>query len=115
MFKTLFAPLIAAPLLIAAATPALAAAPVTEPTAIRIAYADLDLSSAAGRKALSQRIDRAAAKACAVPTDYRDLAALQHSMDCRTRAATAAQVQLAGLMEQRQAELAEAGAPAHGG
>ncbi|WCT74565.1 UrcA family protein [Sphingomonas naphthae] len=115
MFKTILVPLIAAPLFAAAAAPAFAATPVTEPTAVRVATADLDLASAAGKKTLAKRISSAVNAVCQAPTDYRDLTALQHSMDCKVRAETAAQVHLASILELRETQLAEAGSPAHGG
>lgn len=57
-------PLIA---LAAAAAPALAAPPVGQETVtVRVAYGDLDLTSAAGRAALEARIDARLRKACTV-------------------------------------------------
>jgi len=93
MFKT---PLVLAASLLASATflagaagPALAAPPAPE-TRI-VSYADLDLSSAAGRARLEQRVGAAVRAVCgrAAPTDLNGLAQVQACRDETLADATA--------------------------
>ena len=87
------------PILFAAATlaAAITASPVLAKPAtaeVRIvSYADLDLSSAAGRQRLSQRIDTAVRDVCGEAPSF-DLARRQQVRECR--AETRANVRLPG-------------------
>jgi len=76
--------------LVAAAGPA-AAAPVTAAIPTRVvSYADLDLSSTAGRAALNNRVDQAARAVCSVGNG--DLFAQAEEARCIRAAKAAAQV-----------------------
>lgn len=66
------AAVLAAPVITSAATQGFAG----EETSVRVNYADLDLSSTAGVKALYTRLKAASEEACG-PTNYRDAGTLQ--------------------------------------
>lgn len=78
-------------LALAAATPALA-----ETASIAVPYGDLDLTKDAGRKALDQRIARAATRLCGT-VGARDLVRIAAHKACvaEARASAAPQVELA--------------------
>ena len=95
MFKT---PLLLAASLLASATflagaagPALAAPPAAAAQTRVVSYADLDLSSAAGRARLDQRVGAAVRAVCgrAAPTDLNGLAQVQACRDETLADATA--------------------------
>jgi UrcA family protein len=71
----------------AAARAGSAAPPAT--AAIKVSYADLNLATDAGSRALYQRITAAAHKVCAV-SDIRDLDALAGDQSCERAAVTQA-------------------------
>ena len=79
-----------------AAASASAEAPVTivggQPS-VRVSYADLDLASAAGRKALEGRVQRAASRLC-VDNGVRDLERRMGGRDCIARAVASAAPQI---------------------
>ncbi|GGB32341.1 hypothetical protein GCM10011380_22200 [Sphingomonas metalli] len=77
-----------------ASAPAIAAGErETVRTAVR--YRDLDLSNAAGRATMQQRIDQAIRRACAARAS--DLAGLADSARCRSEMRRDAEVQLAAV------------------
>jgi UrcA family protein len=95
MFKT---PLVLAASLLASATflagaagPALAAPPAPAAQTRIVGYADLDLSSAAGRARLDRRVDAAVRAVCgrAAPIDLNGLAQVQACRDETLADATA--------------------------
>ena len=85
---------------------AVAAAPATA-AAVRVSYRDLDLATAAGSRALYERIVQAAHRVCAV-SDIRDLSALAQSERCERIAVSHAVRQ---VHEARVAALVAAAAP----
>jgi len=66
----------------------LCSAQADEAPSVHVSYADLNLSSAAGAKALYQRINVAANEVC--PKDSRDLALKQLHLSCMQEAVAAA-------------------------
>jgi len=76
-------------LLGAAAAPAAA----TEEASVAVTYADLDLTSPAGAKALEQRIDTAVDAVCEKPA-MRDLKAMVAWEECKAAARAGAHDQL---------------------
>lgn len=55
-------------------------------TSLMVRYADLNLTSAAGKKALERRIARAAISVCGGRPDYRDLSGSRAHNQCVARA-----------------------------
>lgn len=89
-------------LLAVAASSILLATPVTAQD-MRVEYADLDLSSKAGRKALDQRIDAAARKFCnydSIVTGSRVKSS--GATQCYREAKAEAKKQLATIIETKQ-------------
>ncbi|MFN4239244.1 MAG: UrcA family protein [Erythrobacter cryptus] len=93
MFARLLLPALGL-VLAAAAIPAPALA---ETASIAVPYGDLDLTRAAGRKALDQRLARAMRQVCGGAAPLRDLARMRAYRSClaETRRAATAQVELA--------------------
>jgi UrcA family protein len=65
------------------------------PTSVRVSYADLNLSSSAGRNMLEVRINAAASKACAGYDGDRDLALKAESARCYAAAVSGARTAIA--------------------
>ena len=61
--------------------------------AVRVSYADLNLATESGARALSERLTQAARKVCAAG-DIRDLVALAQSASCARAAVAAARAQV---------------------
>lgn len=95
MTKTIFALLLAA-----AATPALAEAPVVATSTVQTA--DLDLSSVQGQRALDHRLAQAVKEVCGTASDA-DVAGKNQVRRCRTDT-------LAGLASERDERIAAASA-----
>jgi UrcA family protein len=85
--------LMAAAMAAAMATPALAAGDAFEQGKVRVQTADLDLSTAAGQRALDQRIEVAVTRLCGIPVFFsrEEIADLDA---CRTEALAAAAPQI---------------------
>jgi UrcA family protein len=89
----------AATLLLALSTPAWAQD--VERRTVRVSYADLDISQAAGRQALEQRIERAVTRICADRTQLDLSVRSQIARKCRADAIAGVQPQLAALYSRR--------------
>jgi UrcA family protein len=84
MLKRIVLPVLA----LAAAAPALA-----EPVSVAVPYGDLDLTKEAGRKALDERLARAALKVCGTVAP-RDLKQMAERRACLAEARTSYQAQV---------------------
>ncbi|KPP94442.1 UrcA family protein [Erythrobacter sp. HL-111] len=95
MFNRIITLALAAAIAGAATLPA--AAQAAEPATAKVALADLDLTTKAGRDALDRRIDRAARKVCGGQPDLRNLGAFGAFRKCvdTARAGTEEQVRVA--------------------
>lgn len=71
----------------------------------KVSYADLDLTTHAGRNRLNQRITSAVGRVCNDGND-RDLAIIMAIRACRREASANAQVQVLAAIQQRQQEFA---------
>jgi UrcA family protein len=103
MMKTLFT--LAAAALALVAAPAAAQGPASANAPLVVSYADLDLSSEAGVRALDRRIWTAVEQACGAVSDF-DLAGKNQVRDCQDET-------LALARAQRDVAIAAAGGPAH--
>lgn len=98
------------PFFIAAALPLMLVLPAAHaaaedmPTA-KVRFADLDLSSAAGRDALRHRVMRAVDAVCG-DVDNRDLVGLRLHADCHRSATSGAETQMASAIDRAQQALA---------
>jgi UrcA family protein len=81
--------------IIAAAIVASAASAQTVPTKVRVSYADLNLTTAAGQAALASRIDIAADAACGVDANELQLVMRRYTARCHDAAVSRAAIGIA--------------------
>ena len=79
------------------ATGLIATATIAQPvvTNVRVSYADLNLSSSAGKVTLARRINAAAKSACAVDANERDLMMKAITARCHVTAVSGARTAIA--------------------
>jgi UrcA family protein len=82
--------LVLSALVLACAAPALA-----ESVSVAVPYGDLDLTAAAGRKTLDERLERAARRVCGGVSPVRNMAQMREWRACRAEARASYEAQVA--------------------